>query len=111
MPKIHRLWLFSWSMKPRGKMRKLSLSIFGGMIHGPPLGVGAELPPNSGLQNYVSALPVGDKLKLYYVTSTNERPITQLRVRHIGRDGKTYYFPSNTEMDSSFYTVFDAGRS
>jgi len=72
-------------------------------------GVGAELPPNSGLQNYVSALPVGDKLKLYYVTSTNERPITQLRVRHIGRDGKTYYFPSNTEMDSSFIPVFDRG--
>ena len=38
MPKIHRLWLFSWSMKPRGKMRKLSLSIFGGMIPRPAFG-------------------------------------------------------------------------
>lgn len=72
-------------------------------------GDGAELPPDSGLQSYISNLPVGDKLKLYYVTSKNQRPITQFRVKHLGRDGQIHYFPKATEHDPTFLSVWDLG--
>jgi hypothetical protein len=58
---------------------------------------------------------VGDKIKLYYVTSTNERPITKIRVRHLGLDNQMHYFPGigqgNTipADDSTYYPVLDYG--
>ncbi|MGI6685556.1 MAG: S-layer homology domain-containing protein [Bacillota bacterium] len=72
-------------------------------------GDGGEAKSDPSLKSYISSLPVGQKLKLYYVTSKNQRPITKLRVKHLGNDGQLHYFPKSTENDDSFVSVWDLG--
>jgi hypothetical protein len=66
------------------------------------------------LSAYISGLNVGDKLKLYYVTSKNQRPITNLRVKHYGYDQIIRYYPSldpnNPSADyGNYFSVIDYG--
>lgn len=77
-------------------------------------GDGGESGSDPSLNSYISNLPVGDKLKLYYVTSTSQRPITDLRVKHYGYDGIIRYYPSidsdNPSTDyGSYFSVMDYG--
>jgi hypothetical protein len=69
---------------------------------------------DSSLSAYISGLNVGDKLKLYYVTSKNQRPITNLRVKHYGYDQIIRYYPSldpnNPSADyGNYFSVIDYG--
>src|SRR5690606_34342891 len=52
-------------------------------------GDGGEAKSDPSLKNEISSY--ADRLKLYYVTSTKGRPITALRVKHLGYDNLIRY--------------------
>jgi hypothetical protein len=75
-------------------------------------GDGGEAKSDPSLKNEISSY--ADRLKLYYVTSTKGRPITALRVKHLGYDNLIRYYPPkdiNSPHDDygKFFSVIDYG--
>jgi hypothetical protein len=69
-------------------------------------GYGHDELSNSGQDTYITT-SYGDKMRLYYVTGMNERPLVRLRVRYINPDGSTDYMPPAAPTDPQFFPVID----